>query len=83
MTLYVGATNSELCPVASVLSFMVARGNWPGPLFMGEDGKYLTRAKFVTEVRLALKEAGYPAENYAGHSFRIGFTTLYHCYTCT
>ena len=54
---------------------MVARGDRPGPLFMGEDGKYLTREKFVTEVRLALKEAGYPAEKYAGHSFRIGAAT--------
>ena len=30
---------------------------------MGEDGKYLTRAKFATEVRHALKEAGYPEES--------------------
>ena len=75
VTLYIGATQSNVCPVAAVLSFMVARGNTPGPLFSEEDGKYLTRVKFVTEVRSALWRAGYPAEKYAGHSFRIGAAT--------
>ena len=75
VTLYVGATQSNICPVAAVLSFMVIRGDTPGPLFREEDGKYLTRASFVAEVRLALREAGYPAEKYAGHSFRIGAAT--------
>ena len=70
-----GATHSELCPVSAVLSFMVARGNQPGPLFMRVDGKFLTRAKFVTEVQRVLKEMGFPAGKYAGHSFRIGAAT--------
>ena len=75
VNVYVGATHSELCPVAAVLSFMVARGNQPGPLVTREDGKFLTKAKFVTEVRRVLKEASFPAEKYAGHSFRIGAAT--------
>ena len=75
MTIYVGTTKSKLCPVAAVLNFMVARGNRSWLLFMGEDGKYITSANCVTEVQLALKEAGCPAEKYAGHSFRIGAAT--------
>ena len=75
VTVYVGATQSNIFPVAAVLSFMVTRGDTSGPLFREEDGKYLTRANFVAGVRSALREAGYPAEKYAGHSFRIGAAT--------
>ena len=60
--------------MAAVLSFMVARGDTPGPLFSEEDGKYLTRVKFVTEVRSGLRRAGYPAgaqlQNRGCHSSR-------------
>ena len=71
VTLYVGATQSNICPVAAVLSFMVTRGDTPGPLFreISHQGKLCSR------VRSALREAGYPAEKYAGHSFRIGAAT--------
>ena len=55
VTLYVGVTNLLLCLLTMVLSFMVVRGNRPKPLFIGEDGKYLTREIFVTEVQLALR----------------------------
>ena len=80
LMLYVGATQSDICPVAAVLSFMVTRNDGPGPLFMEEDEKYLTRVKFVAEVRsvlreAVLREAGYSAEKYVGHSFRIGAAT--------
>ena len=60
----VGATRSNVCPVEAVLSFMVARGDTPGPLFSEEDGKYLTKVKFVAEVRSAFRKVGYPAERY-------------------
>ena len=50
---------------------MVVRGNRPKPIFIGEDGKYLTRDMFVTEMQLALKRAGYQAEEYADQSFCI------------
>lgn len=76
MTLYVGVTNLLLCPVTVVLSFVVVRRNRPKPLFIGEDGKYLTREMFVTEVQLVLKRAGYPAEEYAGQSFCIAAMQL-------
>ena len=80
VTIYIGATNGLLCPVAAVLSYMVERGNTPGPLFKWADSRYLTREKFVAHVRLALSAAGLMAINYAGHSFRIGAaTTAAHC----
>ena len=76
MTLYVGVTNLLLCLVTVIQGFMVLRGNRPKPLFIGEDGKYLTREMLVAEVHLALKRAGYPAEEYVGHSFCIAAVEL-------
>ena len=59
----------------AILSFLVLRGTGPGPLFKFENGKFLTRAKFVDKLRAALSMAGYPEKKYAGHSFRIGAAT--------
>ena len=63
-------------PITVVQSFMMVRGNRPKPLFIGEDGKYLTREMLVTEVHLALKRTGYPAEEYIGHRFCIAAVQL-------
>ena len=65
----IGQTDNGLCPV---LSFMVARGPGAGPLFAWEDKPFLTREAFVAAIRAALTEA---ANDYAGHSFRIGAAT--------
>ena len=75
VSLYLGATNMQLCPVMAVLSYMVVRGNSPGPLFHWQNGSYLTREAFVISLQEALTSAGYPLEKYAGHSFRIGGAT--------
>jgi len=71
VNLYLGATRKELCPVAAVLSFMVARGDAQGPLFTWRNGQYLTREKFVKGLRSALEEVRHPVDKYVGHSFRI------------
>ena len=73
--MYVGRTDNWLCPVTAVLSYLVARGSGPGPLFKWEDGRFLTREAFVAAVRKALAETGLAAKDYAGHSFRIGAAT--------
>ncbi len=75
VTLHIGVSGGPLCPVAAVLNYMVARGCRAGPLFCWEDGKFLTRSRFVASVRAALTEAGFVAKDYAGHSFRIGAAT--------
>ena len=72
VSVYIGATNWLLCPLAAVVGFMVKRGSTEGPLFTWSNGRYLTRDRFVTEVRKALSSVGIQAENYAGYSFRIG-----------
>lgn len=72
---YWGLLGLDLCHVAAVLSYMVARGNAQCPLFIWEDGRYFTRDCIVARVRLALSKAGYVAKDHAGHSCCIGVTT--------
>ena len=71
----VGRTKDKLCPVTALLSYLAKRGDRPGPLFIWQDGRPLTRLQFVDEVRKVLKKANLPAEQFAGHSFRIGAAT--------
>ena len=47
------------------------RGLTPGPLFIWDSGKFLTRAHFV-EVKKALQLVGADTSDFNGHSFRIG-----------
>lgn len=70
-----GRTGDDICPVTALLQYLADRGNRPGPLFLRANGKPLTKAQLVAEVRSALTEAKLPAASYAGHSFRIGAAT--------
>jgi len=73
--LFIGKTGNRLCPVAALLAYLAKRGNKEGMLFHFEDGRLLTRDRFVSRVREALNEAGVESKSYAGHSFRIGAAT--------
>ena len=70
--IFVGRTGNELCPVAAALAYMVQRGPGPGPLFQFQDGKPLTRQRFVARVREALTSAGVDCSPYSGHSLEVG-----------
>ena len=73
--LFVGKTNSSLCPVTVVLNYLCTRGMETGPLFRFRDGKVLTRQRFVTAVKAGLDKAGIDSSKYSGYSFRIGAAT--------
>jgi len=45
------------------------------PFFMFQDGRFLTRDRFVAQVRRALQTAGVDSSQYAGRSFHIGAAT--------
>ena len=75
VTIYIGVTGGDLCPVAALLSYMVLRGSHNGPLFVFANGDHLTRERFVAQLRQALSTAGVDSTLYAGHSFRIGAAT--------
>ena len=73
--LFIGKTDSDLCPVAAVLSYLLMLGKTQGPLFQFTDGRFLTRQRFVAAVRDAMGKAGVECSRYCGHSFRIGAAT--------
>lgn len=75
VTVYLGRTSPEVCPVAAILSYIGVRGTSPGPLFKFSDGSPLTRDSFVRQLRAALSPSGVDPAQYSGHSFRIGTAT--------
>ncbi len=68
-------TGQQLCPLTAILPNVAARGTQDGPLFHFQDGSFLTRDRFVVEVRRLLSAAGVDLKLYSGHSFRIGAAT--------
>lgn len=72
---FVGRTANEICPVAATLAYFALRGGTEGPLFIDSQRRPLTKDKFVKRIRDILREAGYEAYHFAGHSFRIGAAT--------
>ena len=72
---YFSKTGDSLCPIAAMEAYLLVRGSNPGPLFLWESRVPLSKPSFVKHVRSALEQAGLPAKDYSGHSFRIGATT--------
>ena len=75
VALFLGRTESDLCPVAAMVSYLRRRGTAAGPLFQFEDGRLLTRVRLVEWLRSGLKKAGIDDSKYCSHSFRIGAAT--------
>ena len=61
--------------MAVVLGYIAIRGPQPGPFFLNPRGQPITKAHFVGEVRIIIGSLGFPQEQFAGHSFRIGAAT--------
>ncbi len=75
VTLYVGRSGDDLCPISALLPYLVIKGQDRGPLFKCEDGTPLTRQRLVTLLWHTLSQAGFDCTRYSGHSFRIGAAT--------
>ena len=76
VTLYVGATGGNMCPVAAILSYMAVRPDTPGQLFIYHNNRPLSRDDLVTAVRDSLSSLrGLEVSQFNGHSFRIGAAT--------
>ena len=73
--IFIGKTTDCLCPVAALLSYIAVKGYGKGLLSIFSDGRFLTRDRFIAEVREAMCLAGLNYNDYSGHSFRIGATT--------
>ena len=78
VTIYLGATNSKVCPVKAMLAYIEVRGNDPGPLFLFSNKQVLSKERFVDHIRSALSRAGLKSDLYLGHWFRIGAATVAH-----
>ena len=70
-----GKTGCEICPVSAVLSYVSVRGGQQGPFFLKSTKRPLLKQDFITEIRGVLTVIGFPKDQYAGHSFRIGAAT--------
>ena len=70
-----GRTGLPLCQVAALVGYIALRGSRPGPFFLTSAGVPITKPEFIKVFRQTLSAVGYPAEEYAGHSFRIGAAT--------
>ena len=70
-----GKTGQQLCPMSTILPYVAVRGADPGPQFRFADGAFLTRERFVSEVRQRLIAAKINPAPYSSHSFRIGAAT--------
>ena len=75
VTVVLGETKKDLCPVLALMDYLRVRGSGPGPLFKCRNGDTLTKPMFVKWVQQALTKLGYDRRDYAGHSFRVGAAT--------
>ena len=73
--IFLGRTESELCPVAALLGYILSRGDQQGPFFLDSSSTPLLKAPFINQLRSILIALGVPQDQYAGHSFRIGVAT--------
>ena len=75
VSIYLGRTNQQLCPVAAVLAYMAICLPTPGPLFIFRDGSYLSRDHLVTRLCQGLQAVNIDPPHFSGQSFHIGAAT--------
>ena len=75
VNIYFGVSSNIICPLRGILPYLVLRGNHPGPLFMFEDCKSLTRHRFSIELNNILQKLHPDKHLYNTHSFHIGAAT--------
>lgn len=63
------------CPVRLTKLYLSVRPKVAGPLMVHKDGSCLSRYQFVSILRICLTRLGFPAQDFGGHSFRIGAAT--------
>ena len=82
VNVHVGCSGDHLCcAYCSMLKYMhvVESYDFPvddtSPLFMLPGGRALYKSYITSATKLSLSLAGFPAQNYSGHSFRAGAAT--------
>ena len=75
MTIYVGRTDNDLCPVAALAAYTTIGGSNNSPFFMLENQTPLTCDQFVKMTKEKLTAVVINFSCYSGHSFWIGAAT--------
>jgi len=75
LKVYLGATNKPVWSITGITSYLAARGNCQGSLFVTNDGNGLTRQTFTALLDPLLAKLHLNIKNYNTHSFRIGVAT--------
>ena len=73
--IFTARTYKKLCPIKAMVPYLACKGQSPRMLFTFQDGRLLTRGRFVDKVQEALDTVGINSKHYAGHSFRAGAAT--------
>ena len=73
--IFLGTTGDTVCPVKGILPYLAIRGDHKCPLFILEDGRYLTRQHFSSAPEGLLKQLHINTHCYNTDSFRIGAAT--------
>ena len=47
-------TDNDVCPLAAITAYMIARGDNQGPFFIKNDGTPLHKDSFISEIRMAI-----------------------------
>jgi hypothetical protein len=77
MVVMVGCTGTHVCAVCAMVDYLAIAHTREHnkPVFMWNNGRYLTRAAFVKETKRLLILIGLDCSQYSGHSYRIGAAT--------
>ena len=70
--IFIGCSQADTCPVATIINYLAARGPAHGPLFICANQAPLSHSQLVTELQAALQQAVINPLAYCGHSFHIG-----------
>jgi len=67
--------NVYVGPLTAAMHYMAMQSPTAGSFFVFKNGAPLTKSVFTAKIREVLQVLGFPEENSAGHSFRIGAAT--------
>ena len=73
--IHIGLGRYPLCAVQAMMTYLAARGDAPGPLFLFANGQPLTRTSLTDWLWQIMTSARIPG-NFSSHSFRIGAATV-------
>ena len=72
VSVFLGRTDMDLCPVGAITAYLAVRGRAPGLFFVFKSGVPPSREVLVRKLRQALAPSALDVSLYSGHSFRIG-----------